>query len=190
MPQRAYNVWVTGRVQRAGYRRLILETAQELEVSGYVQNKKDGSVTIFAQGEETPLNQFLERIKTPPIPVIIKSFEAKIAKLEPKARYFEIKFGSIAEELQEGLGSMEREFRDYREEFRDYRKEFQGFSMRTNQNFQMLDEYGEVSARLAQLLETFQKESLETRKELKRAVDNLAELVRQFVEEQGSHKSY
>ncbi|MDI6690258.1 MAG: hypothetical protein QME50_00100 [Candidatus Bathyarchaeota archaeon] len=33
----------------------------------------------------------------------------------------------MAEELQEGFGSMEKEFRDYREEFRDYRQEFGGF---------------------------------------------------------------
>ncbi|MEM0328381.1 MAG: hypothetical protein QXN53_07400 [Thermoproteota archaeon] len=37
-------------------------------------------------------------------------------------RNFRIRFGPLAEELQEGFGAMEKEFRDYRNEFRDFAK--------------------------------------------------------------------
>lgn len=189
VPQRACRVKVEGRVQRLGYRRLVLDTAQELGMVGYVKNEKDGSVTVFAQGEEPQLNQFLERIKAPPPPTSIKGFVEETAKLDPKIKFFEIRFGSMAEELQEGFGAMEKEFRDYRgefkdfrQEFRDYREEFRGFAERTDQNFKILEEkYGEISAKLTQVLETLQRESMETRKELTRAVDTLSELVRQFI---------
>ncbi|MEM3584556.1 MAG: acylphosphatase, partial [Nitrososphaerales archaeon] len=70
----AYMIRVEGRVQRVGYRRFILENAQELGIEGYVRNEKDGSVKIFAQGEEDNLNQFLDIIKVPPLPISIKSF--------------------------------------------------------------------------------------------------------------------
>lgn len=194
--QKACKVRVEGKVHRAGYRRFILDTALELGVLGYVKNEKDGSVTVFAQGAGPRLNQFLERIKTPPQPVAVKSFAEKVVNPNLKIKHFEVKFGSLAEELQEGFGAMEKEFRDYRlefkgfrgefrdyrREFRDYRQEFRSFSKRTDQSFKVLGErYGEISAKLTQVLETLQKESIETRKELTRAVDTLSELVKQFL---------
>lgn len=229
--QRASKVRVEGRVQRIGYRRFIVDNAQDLGISGYVKNEKDGSVTIFAQGGEQQLNEFLERIKAPPQPITIKGFAEKTVRPNPKMKHFEVKFGSMAEELQEGFGAMEKEFRDYRgefgnfrgefrnfrgefgdfrgefgnfrgefkdyrqdfenyrqefkdyrEEFRDYREEFRSFAERTDQSFKILGErYGEISEKLTQVLETLQKESLETRRELTRAVDTLSELVRQFL---------
>jgi acylphosphatase len=194
--QMAYRIRVEGRVQRIGYRRFVLDNAQELGIKGYVRNEKDGSVTIFAQGEEKNLNQFLDAIKAPPLPISIKSFLKEDAKPNPKIKYFEIKFRSIGEELQEGFGAMQTtfyeywkefrdyrgEFRDYRSEFNDYRQEFRNFADRTDKSFKILEErYGEISSKLTQILETLQKESIETRKELTRAIDTLSELVRRFI---------
>lgn len=48
MALRAVLARVCGRVQRIGYRRFVLDSAQELGLSGYVKNERDGSVTIFA----------------------------------------------------------------------------------------------------------------------------------------------
>jgi len=194
MSEKAYRVKVTGRVQRIGYRRFVLEIAQELGVSGYVRNEADGSISVFAQGERRLVEQFLEKIRGPPRPVVVEGFEAEAAKLNPKVKFFNVRFGSLAEELQEGFGSMEKEFRDYSEEFggfvgefRDYREEFRSFAERTDKNFQTLAEkYGKISEKLTQVLETLQKESAETRKELTRAVDALTELIKQFIARQGS----
>jgi len=194
MSEKAYEVKVSGRVQRIGYRRFVLENAQELGVGGYVRNEKDGSVTVFVQGEEELVKQFLEKIKEPPLPVGVKGFEVKAADLNPEVKFFNVEFGSLAEEFQEGLGSMEKEFRDYREEFRsfagefrDYREEFRGFAERTDNNFQMLAErYGEISEKLTQVLETLQRESAETRRELTRAVDALTELIKKFIAQRQS----
>ena len=181
--EKAFTVRVEGRVQRIGYRRFILDAAQESGVSGYVKNEDDGSVTVFAQGDEERLKSFLERIKVPPPPVVVKSFVEKPSRVKPGLRYFRIMFGSLAEELQEGLGSMEKEFRDYRNEFRDFAK-------RTDENFKLLmDKYGEISEKLTQILETLQRESLETRRELTRAIDTLSELVGKLVAERAGSTS-
>ncbi|MDI6690267.1 MAG: acylphosphatase [Candidatus Bathyarchaeota archaeon] len=213
MSQKAYDIKVFGKVQRIGYRRFILENAQELGLIGFVRNEADGSVTVFVQGEESLIEQFLKRIKEPPRPAIVKSLEAKPAEVNPDLKFFTIEFGSLAEELQEGFGSVEKEFRDYREEFRnyrqefrdyrqefrsfvgefgdyrkefrDYRQEFRNFAERTDKNFENLaQKYGEISEKLTQVLETLQKESAETRKELIRAVDALTELIKQFIAKQ------
>ena len=180
MSEKAHMVKVSGRVQMIGYRRFILENAQELGVSGYVRNEKDGSITVFVQGEVGLVKQLLEKIKEPPRPVVVKVFEVKTVNLNPKVNFFNVDFGSVAEELQEGFGSMEREFRDYR-------KEFRSFAERTGENFQTLGErYGEISEKLTRVLETLRKESAETRRELTRAVDALTELIKQFIAQRRS----
>jgi len=115
--ERAFKARVSGRVQRTGYRRFVLEITQEVGESGYVRNELDGSVTVFVQGEEGLVEKFLERAREPPLPTAVKGFEVEAAEPNPEVRFFKIEFGSLAEELQEGFGSMEREFRDYREEF-------------------------------------------------------------------------
>ncbi|MDJ0269461.1 MAG: acylphosphatase [Aigarchaeota archaeon] len=131
---KAYAVKVVGRVQRVGYRRLILEAAQELGLAGYVKNERDGSVTVFVQGSEENIARFLKLIKSPPPPAVVKTFTEKLTKPKPQLKAFTIKFGTIQEELQEGFGAMQSifmdywgEFRDYRQEFRDFRQEFRGF---------------------------------------------------------------
>jgi acylphosphatase len=141
-------VKVFGRVQRVGYRRHVLDSAQELGLSGYVRNEKDGSVTVFVQGDDAAVEKFIERLKTPPQPAHVKSLEVKDARPRPALKYFTIKPSPLHEELQEGFGAMQSifidywgefrgfvgefrgfvgEFRDYRQEFRDYRQEFRDF---------------------------------------------------------------
>jgi acylphosphatase len=201
--KKAMVIKVDGRVQRTGYRRFVLDTAQEIGISGYVKNERDGSVTIFAQGGDKQLEAFLERVRAPPEPMIVRSFIEKAGRINPRLKFFEIEFGPLAMELQEGFGAMGSEFRDYRQEFRgfvgefrdyrqefrgfvgefrDYRQEFRDFAQRTDQNFKVLmDKYGEISDKLTQVLETLQRESMETRKELTRAIDTLSDLVRKFM---------
>lgn len=205
MAKKAVMVRVEGMVQRVGYRRFVLDAAQEMGISGYVRNERDGSVTILAQGDEEQLKAFMDRIKAPPEPVLIKSLTERPYRVSPRLRSFEAKFGPLAMELQEGFGAMEKEFkgfvgefrdyrqefrgfvgefRDYREEFRDYRQEFREFAARTDQNFKVLmDKYGEISEKLTQILETLQRESTETRRELTRAIDTLSELVKKLMAE-------
>ena len=131
---KAFQVRVYGRVQRVGYRRFVLDSAQELGLSGHVKNEKNGSVTVFAQGDEAILEKFIEMLKSPPPPAYVKSIDVREAKPRPAIKYFTIRPSPLHEELQEGFGAMQsifmdywREFRDYRDEFRDYRNEFRSF---------------------------------------------------------------
>ncbi|MEM4404484.1 MAG: acylphosphatase, partial [Nitrososphaerota archaeon] len=69
---RAVSVKVLGRVQRVGYRRHVLEVAQELGLAGYVRNELDGSVIVFVQGEDGLVDSFLSRIRSPPPPAVVR----------------------------------------------------------------------------------------------------------------------
>ncbi len=55
---------VTGRVQGVGYRNFVEHTAGKIRVDGYVRNRRDGSVEVFAMGapdELLKLRKALER---------------------------------------------------------------------------------------------------------------------------------
>lgn len=256
---KAYELMVRGKVQRVGYRRYLLGLAQELGLAGYVENRPDGTVHIFVQGPEEKLREFMDKAGSPIYPAKVTQLDMKEAKINPRYKYFTIKYGDLGEELQEGFGALQEifmdywkefkdfrgefsdfrgefknfrgefkefrgefkdfrnefsdfrnefkefrgefrsfreEFRDFRDEFREYREEFREFAERTDGNFQtLMEKYGEISAKLteimntlleeskktSQMLDTLRKESKETREIL---IKNL-ELLRQAVEKLG-----
>ncbi|OYT54935.1 MAG: hypothetical protein B6U72_01025 [Candidatus Altiarchaeales archaeon ex4484_2] len=53
---------VKGDVQRVGYRAKVMEIASSLGIKGLIENLKDGSVRIIAQGEEGVIKEFTEEI--------------------------------------------------------------------------------------------------------------------------------
>lgn len=51
---------IEGRVQGVAYRAYVQDSATELGVVGYVQNKADGTVVVVAQGMPDTLKDFVE----------------------------------------------------------------------------------------------------------------------------------
>ena len=183
---KAYRVKVLGRVQRDGYRRFVSDLADEMGILGYVRNERDHSVTVFAQGSDEALARFLDEIRKPPVG-LAKSTLLEEVEPEPGLSFFETQLGSVQEELTDGFGAMEQEFRE--------------FASRTDRNFlEMSEKYGAISEKLTQTMEALRIESAETRKmlaeaieslkrdsaytreELKRSVDNLVTAVQQLVQ--------
>ena len=58
---------VTGRVQGVGYRNFVERTAGEIGVDGYVRNRRDGSVEVFAMGKPKLLEQLRAALERGPI---------------------------------------------------------------------------------------------------------------------------
>jgi acylphosphatase len=54
--------YVSGRVQKAGYRARVIAFAEAFGLKGIVQNLDDGRLRIIAAGEETVLEQFIKAI--------------------------------------------------------------------------------------------------------------------------------
>jgi len=193
----AYKLRVYGRVQRVGFRRQILDVAQELRLSGHAKNLPDGSIEIFIQGEKEQLTKFLEMLKHPHPPAKVTEIKSEEAAVNPEIKQFRLVYGELGEELQEGFGAMQTifaeywedfkdyrsefkdyrgEFKDFRQEFRDYREEFRGFVKSTDENFKLiLNRYGEISEKMTVILETLTKESKETREMLNETMKMLKE---------------
>ena len=60
------NLNVEGRVQGVAFRRLVRRFARECGLSGYVENRTDGSVFIRAQGEKELLDALLAWVHSSP----------------------------------------------------------------------------------------------------------------------------
>ncbi len=110
MKAKALKLTVSGRVQRVGYRRFLLDLAQEKELAGYARNERDGSVKILVQGDEARVKEFLANAKRPPPPALVKGVKQTAVKTKRGLKSFMIKFGSVPEELQEGFGTIQSEF--------------------------------------------------------------------------------
>ena len=60
------HIKIIGRVQGIGFRRWAEDIGAQLHLSGWVRNTSDGAVEIMAKGEQTSINQFLEKCHTGP----------------------------------------------------------------------------------------------------------------------------
>ncbi len=57
-------ILITGKVHNVGYRAWAVRRAQELGLAGWVRNVTDGSVEIFAAGEEDAVGTLVEECRT------------------------------------------------------------------------------------------------------------------------------
>ena len=64
--QHAIHFRATGRVQGVGFRAFTRATALQLEMTGWVRNEPDGSVTGEACGEVDNLLQFIQQLTQGP----------------------------------------------------------------------------------------------------------------------------
>lgn len=66
---------VQGRVQGVGYRYFAERLANQLGIRGYVKNLGDGSVEVYAIGEETGLDAFKRQLAEGPIAASVTVIE-------------------------------------------------------------------------------------------------------------------
>jgi acylphosphatase len=60
-------IHIYGQVQHKGFRFVAMQVAYQRGIRGFIQNKRDGSLYIEAEGEEEQLNGFLEWCKKGPM---------------------------------------------------------------------------------------------------------------------------
>lgn len=77
MSQKRIEGHVTGRVQGVGFRFFVQSTAEQSRLGGYVRNCNDGRVEIVAEGEESNLIDFIERVKQGPPMAHVTGFDVK-----------------------------------------------------------------------------------------------------------------
>lgn len=83
---------VFGYVQGVNYRFYAKEKAYELNLSGFVKNENDGSVSIIAEGDEKKLKEFLSWCKEGPLFARVTNLEEKWEKYQGGFDRFEIRY--------------------------------------------------------------------------------------------------
>ncbi|MBI1956101.1 MAG: acylphosphatase [Acidobacteria bacterium] len=84
---------VEGRVQGVGFRFFVERIAAELGLKGYVRNRYDGRVEVYAIGEEEVLEQLREQLQAGPPASRVDRVEEHTASLE-KYKTFQVE-GSL-----------------------------------------------------------------------------------------------
>jgi acylphosphatase len=86
---RRYVVW--GRVQGVGFRNYVEHVAGKLGLSGYVRNRRDGSVEVYAMGDPEPLKQLRAALHKGPLMSDVKNVAEEPDSIDEKyAGYFTI----------------------------------------------------------------------------------------------------
>lgn len=62
-PETRLHAQVVGRVQGVGFRYYVMSAASELGLTGWVRNRRDGSVEVLAEGEVDPLKSLIRALK-------------------------------------------------------------------------------------------------------------------------------
>ncbi len=88
---RAVSAIVSGRVQGVGFRYATERMADQLGVVGWVRNRPDGSVEVWAQGTEGRITQLLAFLQRGPTYAVVASVETKDADPDPALSGFDVR---------------------------------------------------------------------------------------------------
>ncbi|MGB0334996.1 MAG: acylphosphatase [Opitutales bacterium] len=58
------NCWFEGHVQGVGFRYQTVGVAKGFEVTGFVKNLADGRVHLYAEGDESEVNEFQKEVES------------------------------------------------------------------------------------------------------------------------------
>ena len=96
---------VSGRVQRVGYRAIVLWLAKGFGLTGMVQNRPDGRVLIIAEGPETDLERFTYAVQIKNTLINVQSVDSEITPASGAYQDFRKITGpdEVGERLDDGI---------------------------------------------------------------------------------------
>ena len=84
----ARHLSIHGRVQGVFYRGWAVETARNLELTGWVRNRSDGTVEALVQGDEDCVERFIELAQNGPSSARVERIVTSDAAVEDGLRGF------------------------------------------------------------------------------------------------------
>ncbi|RKR06162.1 acylphosphatase [Kushneria sinocarnis] len=82
MTQRTIEVRIEGRVQGVGFRQATAQQARHSGLTGYAENRTDGSVQVVLQGEAQAVNEVLQWLETGPPGATVARLETREMPVE------------------------------------------------------------------------------------------------------------
>jgi acylphosphatase len=87
---KTYHYTISGLVQGVCFRHYTVREAERLGISGTVSNMADGGVEVFAQGDETAINNFEQFLHTGPRSAQVDKVEKEVIDDPVEYRGFDI----------------------------------------------------------------------------------------------------
>lgn len=86
------NLKIYGRVQGVFYRDSARRKARKLNITGWIRNESDGTVTAMAEGEEQDLKKFIEWCYNGPILAKVEKIESAWERANGEFNKFNIEY--------------------------------------------------------------------------------------------------
>lgn len=83
---------VHGMVQGVGFRWYARQMGRQLNLTGYVRNRHDGTVEVVAQGSEQALREFLSYLEAGPPAAVVQGVDVKWLPGGGSLYGFEVRF--------------------------------------------------------------------------------------------------
>jgi acylphosphatase len=80
----ARRYYVSGRVQGVGYRVYVERVAEKLALHGYVRNRRDGTVEVFAMGTAEKLGELRAALRKGPMMARVENVAEEPEPVRPK----------------------------------------------------------------------------------------------------------
>jgi acylphosphatase len=90
--QAALHAVVHGLVQGVNFRYFVLRRAEEMRLTGYVRNLRDGSVEVVAEGDQEKLQALLEQLGVGPRSAHVKQVKVEWTEYSGSYTGFGIRF--------------------------------------------------------------------------------------------------
>ena len=87
----ARRVVVCGRVQGVGYRISMREAADDLRVTGWVRNRRDGTVEAVVQGDDDQVERMVAWCRRGPLGARVTTVTAEALNVDPALESFELR---------------------------------------------------------------------------------------------------
>lgn len=86
------HVTIDGHVQGVGFRAFVLRKASEFGVTGWVRNRRDGSVELLAEGKRTTLDKFLVALRRGPSAALVTRVDPRWQNATGEFQAFDVKY--------------------------------------------------------------------------------------------------
>ena len=80
--KKCVHIRVFGHVQHKGFRFSAMQVAYQHGIRGFIQNRKDGSLYIVAEGEEDQLTGFIDWCRTGPVWAKVEDITVEDGEIE------------------------------------------------------------------------------------------------------------
>ena len=85
---------VSGVVQGVGFRYFVIQRARDLDLVGYVRNRRDGSVEVVAEGPRERLERLADDVREGPRHGLVRDVQLEWNEATGGFDRFEVDFGS------------------------------------------------------------------------------------------------